>query len=96
LNQIKAALPGIFNRTASGEYPNVPQAVLDLASTKYDQAFTTGMGQMFLVAAGLMLLVAAAIFLGMHRGLRAAADRPPINLDQSQEILPQAESESLK
>jgi hypothetical protein len=96
LNQIKAALPGIFNRTASGEYPNVPQAVLDLASTKYDQAFTTGMGQMFLVAAGLMLLVAVAILLGMHRGLRAAAEQPPINLDQFQEIPPQAESESLK
>ena len=96
LNQIKAALPGIFNRTASGEYPNVPQAVLDLASAKYDQAFTTGMGQMFLVAAGLMLLVAAAILLGMHRGLRAAVDRPPINPDQSRDIPPQAESESLK
>jgi DHA2 family methylenomycin A resistance protein-like MFS transporter len=82
LNQIKAALPSIFIRTASGEYPNVPQAVLDLASAKYDQAFTTGMGQMFLMAAGLMFLVAAAIFLGMHRGLRAAATPPLINTDQ--------------
>jgi hypothetical protein len=54
------------------------------------------MGQMFLVAAGLMLLVAAAILLGMHRGLRAAVDRPPINPDQSRDIPPQAESESLK
>ena len=73
LNQIKAALPSIFNRTASGVYPNVPQAVLDLASAKYDQAFATGMGQMFLVLAGLMFLAAAAIYLGMHRGLRAAS-----------------------
>jgi hypothetical protein len=54
LAQIKEALPSIFARSASGEYPNVPQAVLDLASSKYDQAFATGMGQMFLVLAGLM------------------------------------------
>jgi hypothetical protein len=78
LNQIKEALPSIFSRTASDAYPNVPQAVLDLASAKYDQAFATGMGQMFLVLAGLMFLLAAAIFFGMHRGVRAAAP-PPLN-----------------
>jgi MFS family permease len=82
LMQIKAALPSIFARTASSEYPNVPQAVLDLASAKYDQAFATGMGQMFLVLAGLMFLTAGAIFLGMHRGLRAAARPPLIGMDQ--------------
>lgn len=82
LMQIKAALPSIFARTASSVYPNVPQAVLDLASAKYDQAFATGMGQMFLVLAGLMFLTAAAIFLGMHRGLRAAVRPPLIGLDQ--------------
>jgi len=95
LNQIKAALPGIFNRTASGEYPNVPQAVLDLASTKYDQAFTTGMGQMFLVAAGLMFLVAVAIILGMHRGLRAAAAPPLTDTDQPRDKQAPEESEPL-
>jgi len=77
LTQIKAALPGIFSRTASSQYPNVPQAVLDLASARYDQAFATGMGQMFLACAVLMFLAAGAIYLGMHRGLRAAA-RPPL------------------
>lgn len=82
LMQIKAALPSIFARTASSVYPNVPQAVLDLASAKYDQAFATGMGQMFLVLAGLMFLTAVAIFLGMHRGLRAAARPPLIGMDQ--------------
>ena len=82
LMQIKAALPSIFARTASSVYPNVPQAVLDLASAKYDQAFATGMGQMFLVLAGLMFLTAGAIFLGMHRGLRAAARPPLIGMDQ--------------
>jgi hypothetical protein len=40
------------------------------------------MGQMFLMLAGLMFLVAAAIFLGMHRGLRAAVAPPLIKLDQ--------------
>ena len=45
LSQIKEALPGVFNRAASGDYPNVPQAVLDLAATRYDQALTTGMGR---------------------------------------------------
>ncbi len=82
LMQIKAALPSIFARTASSVYPNLPQAVLDLASAKYDQAFATGMGQMFLVLAGLMFLTAAAIFLGMHRGLRAAVRPPLINTEQ--------------
>jgi MFS family permease len=82
LMKIKEALPSIFSRTASGEYPNVPQAVLDLASANYDQAFATGMGQMFLMLAGLMFLVAAAIFLGMHRGLHAAGAPPLIQLDQ--------------
>ena len=47
----------------------MPQAVLDLASANYDQAFATGMGQMFLVFAGLMFLAAGIILLGMHRGL---------------------------
>ncbi len=96
LNQIKATLPGIFNRTASGVYPNVPQTVLDLASTKYDQAFATGMGQMFLVLAVLMFLAAGAIYLGMHRGLRAAAERPPIYPDQPLGIQPSAESNPLE
>ena len=82
LMQIKAALPSIFARTASSVYPDVPQAVLDLASATYDQAFATGMGQMFLMLAVLMFLTAAAIFLGMHRGLRAAARPPLIGMDQ--------------
>jgi MFS family permease len=93
LNQIEAALPSIFSRTASGEYPNVPQVVLDLASAKYDQAFVTGMGQMFLMLAGLMFLAAAAILLGMHRGLRAAAAQPNTNMDQPLDKLMSAESE---
>jgi MFS family permease len=93
LNQIKAALPSIFSRTASGEYPNVPQAVLDLASAKYDQAFATGMGQMFLVLAGLMFLAAAAIYLGMHHGLRAAAERP---VNQPMDSQTPAESKPLE
>jgi MFS family permease len=79
LSQIKEALPGIFSRAASGEYPNVPQAVLDLASARYDQALTTGMGQMFMVSAVLMFLAAGAILLGMHRGLRAAVPPPLIS-----------------
>jgi MFS transporter, DHA2 family, multidrug resistance protein len=77
LTQIKAALPSIFSRTASSQYPNLPQAVLDMASARYDQAFATGMEQMFLACAVLMFLAAGAIYLGMHRGLRAAA-RPPL------------------
>jgi MFS family permease len=96
LSQIEAALPGFFSRTASGVYPNVPQAVLILASAKYDQAFATGMGQMFLVLAGLMFLAAAAIYLGMHRGLKAAAERLPINLDQPLDIQTPAESNPLE
>ena len=79
LSQIKEALPGIFSRAASGEYPNVPQAVLDLASARYDQALTTGMGQMFIVSAVLMFLAAGTILLGMHRGLRAAVPPPLIS-----------------
>ena len=82
LSQIKEALPGVFNRAASGDYPNVPQAVLDLAATRYDQALTTGMGQMFLACALLMFLAAGAIYLGMHRGLRGAAPPPLIRSAQ--------------
>jgi nitrate/nitrite transporter NarK len=82
LNQIEAALPSIFSRTASGEYPNVPQVLLNLASAKYDLAFATGMGQMFLMLAALMFLAAAAIYLGMHRGLKAAAAPPVFNSEQ--------------
>ncbi len=85
LNQIEAALPSIFSRTASGVYPNVPQVLLNLASAKYDQAFATGMGQMFLVLAGLMFLAAAAIYLGMHRGLKAAAAPPVFTSEQPRE-----------
>ena len=85
LNQIEAALPSIFSRTASGEYPNVPQVLLNLASAKYDLAFATGMGQMFLMLAALMFLAAAAIYLGMHRGLKAAAAPPLINSEQPRE-----------
>jgi hypothetical protein len=40
LSQIKEVPPSIFSRTASSEYPNVPQAVLDLASANYDQVVT--------------------------------------------------------
>jgi MFS family permease len=86
LTQIKAALPSIFNRTASSQYPNVPQAVLDLASARYDQAFTTGMGQMFLACALLMFLAAGAIYLGMHRGLRAAIRPPLISSDPPDDV----------
>jgi MFS family permease len=93
LSQIKEALPSIFSRTASSEYPKVPQAVLDLASAKYDQAFATGMGQMFLAFAVLMFLAAAASFLGLHRGLRAAAAPPLINLDQPTDTQTPVESE---
>jgi hypothetical protein len=95
LNQIKAALPSILNQTASGDYPNVPQAVLDLASARYDQAFASGMGQMFLVVAVLMFLAAAVIYLGMNRGLRAAVALPIVNSEQPQDIQPPEESESL-
>jgi MFS family permease len=87
LSQIKAALPSIFSGTASGEYPNVPQAVLDLASAKYDQAFTTGMGQTLLMTAVLMFLVALAVFLGMHRGLRAAAAPPLMKAEKPKEAV---------
>jgi hypothetical protein len=75
LSQIREKLPDVFLRTISGDYPRLPQAVLDLASARYDQAFTTGMGQMFLMLAVLMFLAAGAIYLGMHRGLRAAMHR---------------------
>jgi MFS family permease len=85
LTEIKAALPSIFSRTASSVYPNVPQAVLDLASARYDQAFATGMGQMFLACAVLMFLAAGAIYLGMHRGLRAAARPPLIRSDEREQ-----------
>jgi MFS family permease len=84
LHKIETALPSLFSRTASGAYPNVPQAVLDLASAKYDQAFTTGMGQMFLVFALAMFLMAAVIHLGMRRGLRAAG-APPLNQIRAEE-----------
>jgi hypothetical protein len=96
LSQIKEALPSIFSRAASGEYPNVPQAVLDLASAGYDQALTTGMGQMFLACAVLMFLAARAIFFGMHRGLRAATAPPLMNLDQPGDTQTPANSESEK
>jgi MFS family permease len=86
LVQIKTALPSIFSRTASSQYPNVPQAVLDMASARYDQAFATGMGQMFLACALLMFLAAGAIYLGMHRGLRAAARPPLIRSDQPNDV----------
>ena len=88
LTQIKAALPSIFSRTASSQYPNVPQAVLDMASASYDQAFATGMGQMFLACALLMFLAAGAIYWGMHRGLRAAARPPLISSDEAEHIQP--------
>lgn len=94
LNQIKPALLTIFSRTASGDYPNVPQGVLDLASANYDQAFASGMGQMFLVVAILMFLAAAVIYLGMNRGLRAAVALP-IDSEQPQAIQPPEESDSL-
>jgi MFS family permease len=92
LVQIQEALPSIFNRTASSQYPNLPQAVLDLASARYDQAFATGMGQMFLACAVLMFLAAGAIYLGMHRGLRAAGRPPLISSDRPGDAPMPAES----
>jgi predicted MFS family arabinose efflux permease len=96
LGQIREKLPDVFLRTISGDYPRLPQAVLDLASARYDQAFTTGMGQMFLMLAVLMFLAAGAIYLGMHRGLRAAAARPLMNLDRPGDTQTPADSESEK
>jgi MFS family permease len=96
LAQIKEMLPSIFSRTASSQYPNLPQAVLDLASARYDQAFTTGMGQMFLACAVLMFLAAGAIYLGMHHGLRAAARPPLISSDKPGQAQPPEESKSPK
>ena len=55
-----------------------------------------GMGQMFLMLAGLMFLAAAAIYLGMHRGLRAAAAPPLADMDQPLDTLSSAESEPLE
>jgi DHA2 family methylenomycin A resistance protein-like MFS transporter len=92
LRQVKEALPGIFIRIASGEFPNVPQPVLDLASAKYDQAFTTGIGQTFLVMAVLMFLAAAAIYLGMHRGLHVASAPPLSQIRPAQDAQEHAES----
>jgi hypothetical protein len=93
LSQIKAALPSVFSRAASGEYPNLPQVVLALASAKYDQAFTTGMTETFLLFAGLMFLAALAVFLGMHRGLRAASAPPLMNADKPKDAQSPVESE---
>jgi MFS family permease len=94
LTQLKAALPSIFSRTASSVYPNMPQAGLDLASARYDQAFATGMGQMFLACAVLMFLAAGAIYLGMHRGLRAAVRPPLISANEPGRVQTHQESES--
>jgi MFS family permease len=96
LTQIKAALPSIFSRTASSQYPSVPQAVLDMASASYDQAFATGMGQMFLACAVLMFLAAGAIYLGMHRGLRASARPPLVSSDERAQTQTYNEGESPK
>ena len=70
LDQIKAALPSVLNQTASGEYPNVPQAVIDMAHARYDQILTASMGQMLLVTAITMFLAAVIIYIGMRRKLR--------------------------
>ena len=88
LQKIEEALPDILSQTSTGEYASLPQAVLELAAEKYDQALTTGMGQMFLLLAGFMLLSAAATYLGMHRGLKAAS-APPL-----MQILPEQDEES--
>ena len=96
LSQNKEALSNLFTRTSTGVYPNVPQAVLELASAKYDLAFATGMGQMFLVLAALMFLAAAAIFLGMRRGLKAAAAPPLFNSEQPREPQSPLPSEPLE
>ena len=96
LGQIKQTLPGVLQRTVSGEYPKVPQAVLDLASARYDQAFTTGMGQMFLILAVLMFLAAGAIYLGMHRGLRAAGAPPLMSMGQPSDTQAPADRETEK
>ena len=70
LNQIKLALPSVLNQTASGEYPNIPQAVIDMAHVRYDQVLTASMGQMLLVTAITMFLAAVIIYIGMRRKLR--------------------------
>jgi MFS family permease len=96
LGQIKQTLPGVLQRMISGDYPKVPQAVLDLASARYDQAFTTGMGQMFLLLAMLMFLAAGAIYLGMHRGLRAAGAPPLMDLGRPGDTPKSADRETEK
>jgi hypothetical protein len=71
LSQVRASLPSLFNRTASGDYPNLPKAVLEMSTIRYDQAFTASMGQMFLVIALMVLIAAILIYLGMRRNLIA-------------------------
>jgi hypothetical protein len=95
LGQIREKLPGVLSRISSGDYPKIPQAVTDLAKARYDQAFTTGMGQMFLLLAGLMFLTAGAIYFGMHRGLRAAARPPLIVPDQLKDTQTPVEGEPI-
>ena len=43
----------------------MPQAVFQIASANYDQAFATGMGQMFPGFCRMMFLAAGTILLGM-------------------------------
>jgi MFS family permease len=70
LQQIQSALPGILDQTASGEYPNLPQAVLDLAHATFAQILTTSMGQMFMILAITSFVAVVIIYIGMRRGLR--------------------------
>jgi hypothetical protein len=71
LLRIQAMLPSLLNRTVSGDYPNLPPAILELSTMRYDQAFTTSMGQMFLAIALMVFIVAILIYIGMHRNLVA-------------------------
>ena len=96
LTTIEGALPSILSGTASSEYPNLPQAVVELVTEHYAQAFATGMGQMLLLLAGMMFLAAAATYVGMHRGLRAASAPPLDQILQAQDKQPPAVSESME
>ena len=76
LQQIQSALPSILDQTASGDYPNLPQAVIDLAHARYEQILTDSMGQMFLIMAITIFLAVVIIYIGMRRGLRVGGSSP--------------------
>jgi len=75
---VSRGLQSVSTRLIAAGYPQLPDAVQALTGVSYANAFTSGMTRMFLLVAVSMFVTALVILAGMHRGLRATLDAPPL------------------